>query len=492
MNGAPDHTDLLVVGGGIAGAGVALQAARRGARVTLIERHDWASGASSRSSKLVHGGLRYLAQGQWRLTRASVQQREQLLRELPALVRRLGFMLPHGPGLNPGRPTLQAALAVYDALAQRRSRAWVSAADASWLVPGLHAPGGASVYDDATTDDARLTLRVLAGARRHGARLHAYTELQALQRRGDGWNATLRTPEGHRRTLEARCVVAALGAQLGPWAARFGLAAPLLRPLRGSHLLLPGWRLPLARAVAWQHPADGRPVFAYPWLGCTMVGTTDLDHPDPDTPPRISAPELHYLLHALRAVFPRAGITAADVRSTWAGIRPVVAGDGAPSAQSREHLVQAGDRLVVLAGGKLTTFAEMAQQALDLVQPWLPALQPAAAGLGLADENADADAFSWENRCAAFVDADAWTRMLHTDPVQHLDDLMLRRTRWGLCLPAHGQRLLPRLQRACQQALGWDAARWAQECVRYQRLVRTDHGLPADADTDARTQESTR
>ncbi|KAB0576770.1 FAD-dependent oxidoreductase, partial [Ideonella dechloratans] len=222
--------DLLVLGGGISGAGVALEAARRGLRVTLVEARDYAWGASSRSSKLVHGGLRYLQSGALHLTRESVQEREALLRELPGLVERIGFVMAHRRPFGPGRRTMQIGLRLYDHLAGRRARGWASNADIPWLVPGLATDDGASLYEDATTDDARLTLRVLQEARSLGAELHNHTTLTALQRDGRGQirGATLRGPDGFERSVACRCIVSASGPWLGTVAALAGAAPPRL------------------------------------------------------------------------------------------------------------------------------------------------------------------------------------------------------------------------------------------------------------------------
>jgi len=486
MNQSPAGFDLLVIGGGISGAAVALAGARRGLRVLLVERQDFASGASSSSSKLVHGGLRYLKQGDWRLTRESLQAREQLLRDAPGLVQRLRFLMPHRPGQSPGRFTMRVGLAAYDLLAGRRTRSFLSAEAAQRLVPGLAAEQGASGYEDASTDDARLTLRLLQEARQAGAELRNYTELLGLHRDAQGRvrGARLRGPDGVERELAVGCAIATAGAQLGPLAAQAGMTLPALRPLRGSHLLLPLQRLPLTCAVAWSHPQDGRPVFAYPWLGTLIVGTTDVDQPDPLQAPRISREEQDYLLAGLAHAFPGAGIGAADLQCSWAGLRPVItSGQGlAPSKESREHLVLAKDGLVALSGGKLTTFAAMAQAALQAASPWLPPLAPLPGPL--LPPAADGH---WGDLSAVVRTGE---RLPHTqtligelrhslqhEQVHHLDDLLLRRTRLGLLQPGFGQALLPALQMHCQELLGWDAARYADECERYLALMRRDHGV---------------
>ncbi len=496
--------DLLILGGGITGAGCALEAARRGLKVLLIEPNDFAWGASSRSSKLVHGGLRYLKQGALHLTKESLQEREQLLKDAPGLVEPLRFLMAHNPGSKPGPRTMQAGLWLYDRLAGRRTRALATPEAVQWLAPGLRAHAGASLYEDATTDDARLTLRVLQEAQAHGAQLRNRTELTELLRDAQGQvrGARLRGANGFEQTLDCQAVIAATGAYLGPLATQLGLPAPQLRPLRGSHLLLPLWRLPLACAVAWSHPDDGRPVFAYPWQGALLVGTTDEDHANLAQEPRLTQSELDYLLRGLNAQFPRAGVQAADVRSSWAGIRPVIASGARlkPSEESREHLVLAHQGLVAVGGGKLTTFRVMARQALQAAQPWLPGLRPETGAqillpAGAAPLPADAaQARRLRGRFGALA-AEVLAQGSQTLPgtqtligelrhslqheqVHHLDDLLLRRTRLGLLQPDFAAGLLPALRPHCQELLGWDAARFAQEAGRYGALLQAQHGVP--------------
>ena len=495
--------DLLILGGGITGAGCALEAARRGLKVLLIEPHDFAWGASSRSSKLVHGGLRYLKQGALHLTKESLQEREQLLQDAPGLVEPLRFLMAHNPGAKPGPRTMQAGLWLYDRLAGRRTRAFRTPQATQWLAPGLRAEHGASLYEDATTDDARLTLRVLQEAQAHGAQLQNRSQLQELLRdpQGQVRGARLRGADGFAQTIECKVVIAATGAYLGPLAAQLGLPAPQLRPLRGSHLLLPLWRLPLACAVAWAHPEDGRPVFAYPWQGALLVGTTDEDHADLAQAPALTRRELDYLLRGLNAQFPRAGLQAADVRSSWAGIRPVISNGAGlkPSEESREHLVLAHRGLVAVGGGKLTTFRVMAQQALRAAQAWLPRLwgEPGANILmpagGAPLPLGPAPARRLRGRFGALAAEVAGQGIatlpgtqtligelrhsLQHEQVHHLDDLLLRRTRLGLLQPDFAAGLLPALRPHCQELLGWDAARFAQEAERYLTLMRAQHGV---------------
>ncbi|MGQ7818505.1 glycerol-3-phosphate dehydrogenase/oxidase [Metapseudomonas furukawaii] len=502
--------DLIVVGGGICGAGILREAARRGWSCLLLEQRDFAWGTSSRSSKMVHGGLRYIAKGQFGLTRASVRERQRLLAEAPGLVDPLSFVMPHRGGF-PGPRVFGGLLAVYDALAGKRNHLFYPLQELHFLVPGLDESGleGGTRFFDAVTDDARLVMRVLGEARAEGGEALNGMRVLGLQREGarvTGLEAE-DAESGRRFRFRARAVALATGA----WADR--LRRPEgrghVRPLRGSHLLLPGWRLPLAHAISFMHPADGRPVFVFPWEGATVVGTTDLDHEGPlDEDARISSAEVDYLLAACAQQFPAARIGRADVLSTWAGVRPVVSeGDARlkPSDEKREHALWVEPGCVTLAGGKLTTFRLLALEVLRACagfvgRRWtevpgpvfaptptvklptlslaqgvrlagrqgraLPSLVPWVAALGA--ERVGATDTLWAEL--------AWAAQ--GELVLHLDDLLLRRTRIGLLLAEGGRAELPRIRALCQPLLGWDDARWADEEDHYLTLWRRCYSLP--------------
>lgn len=504
--------DVLVIGGGICGAGVLLEAARRGLRALLVERRDFAWGTSSRSSKLVHGGLRYLKGGHVRLTAESVREREMLLRCAPGLVEPQGFAFAQY-GNARGRRSFLAGLALYDIMAGRRERHWLPADDFLMAAPNVKRDGlaGGIVYTDARTDDARLVLRVLREAQGHGAAAVNHLGATALLRDGGRvCGATLVCGvDGTDYTVRAKVVVDATGAWSGPLHG----AGPRLRPLRGSHLILPAWRLPLARAVSLMHPHDGRPVFAFPWEGATLVGTTDLDHLDPmERVARITRAEVDYLMAALRAQFLHLQLTDEDIVSTYAGVRPVIAGKegGAPSQEGREHVVWSKEGLVAIAGGKLTTFRAIALDALRLVQAQLPGWRdpldvravfaPVAmpAGRGGVDAGLGRRLRGRYGACAAaLLDAarpgeleripgtdTAWAELrwaARAEAVQHLDDLLLRRTRLGLLLRGGGVAHMARIRAICQPELGWGDAHWAQEEAAYRAHWNQHHGLPDEA-----------
>jgi len=505
--------DLLIVGGGITGAGILLEASRRGLKALLVEQRDFAWGTSSRSSKLVHGGLRYLAQGHVKLTREAVHEREALLRDAPGLVERQGFALAdYGAGKRKRR-TMLAGLALYDLFAGRREAHWLPAAEFALRAPGTARAGlqGGVVYTDAKTDDARLVLRTLAEARRYGGHALNYVAARSpLIDAGKVSGAVLRDEAGdtvHR--VRARLVIDACGA----WAGLLGQHGPRLRPLRGSHLVLPAWRLPLAQAISLMHPSDGRPVFAFPWEGATLVGTTDVDHRDGlEREAAITRAELDYLMLALQTQFPQCGLKKADILATYAGVRPVLddGAAGTPSQAGREHAVFARPGMVCVAGGKLTTFRAIALDTLRLAQQQLPdwrdglapcrifdpvaPLQPGGrmpgamlrrlAGRHGAQAQALLDA-AREGELDTIPGTDTlWAELrwaARAEAVQHLDDLLLRRTRIGLLLRGGGEEHLARIRSICQPELGWDGAHWETEVAAYRQTWNKHYSLPTEA-----------
>ena len=508
--------DVLIVGGGITGAGILLEAARRGLTALLVEQRDFAWGTSSRSSKLVHGGLRYLKQGQFAMTRESVHERQALLTDAAGLVEPQGFAFGDYAGRKPGRRQFMLGLAIYDVMAGRRARRYVDAADFSMLAPHVQREGlqGGMLYQDAKTDDARLVLRVLQEARRHGGVAVNYLGVASLLRENDTVVGAILNDAvgGTAPAVRARLVISATGAWADGLRAQVG-EKPKLRPLRGSHLLLPAWRLPLAQAVSLMHPQDGRPVFAYPWEGVTLVGTTDVDHgASLDLEPAITRGELDYLLVALRWQFPQLALGEDDVLATFAGVRPVIdSGQLDPSKEAREHALWLEKGLLTVAGGKLTTFRVIALDALRQAAPLLPGWQadlqplpifdatPPLSGKALLLDAEQRARLLGRHGAAAQGLCDAahegeldqipgtqtlWAQLrwgARNEDVHRLDDLLLRRTRLGLQLAGGALAIMPRLRAICQRELGWNDVRWDAEQARYLALWRRHYSVPQGA-----------
>ena len=505
--------DLIVVGGGISGAGILREAARRGWKCLLLEQRDFAWGTSSRSSKMVHGGLRYIAKGQFGLTRDSVRERERLLQEAPGLVDPLSFIMAHYRGGFPGPRVFGGLLAVYDALAGKRNHLYYPLQQLRYLAPGLQEDGlqGGTQFYDAVTDDARLVQRVLGEARAEGGEAVNGMRVIELLRENDRVTGLLAedAETGQRHSFTARAVAQATGAWADQLRQKTGLEH--IRPLRGSHLLLPAWRLPVAHAFSFMHRADKRPVFVFPWEGATVIGTTDLDHPTSlNEEACISIDEVGYLLDACAQQFPAAAIKAADVLSTWAGVRPVVS-DGAegrkPSDEKREHALWVEPGCVTLAGGKLTTFRLLALEVLQACAPMvgqavddqgaatftpvprqpMPMLSPAQHkrlsgryGRALPQLHALVEQIGPEQVAGTET---LWAELAwaaERELVLHLDDLLLRRTRLGLLLAKGGAAELPRIRALCQARLSWDDARWQQEQQDYLALWQRSYSLPTD------------
>jgi glycerol-3-phosphate dehydrogenase len=370
--------DLVVIGGGITGAGIARDAALRGLSVALFEKNDYASGTSSKSSKMIHGGLRYLEHGEIGLVFESVSERRVQTRVAPHLVRPLPFLIPIYKGVRPGFEIMNVGLWIYDALAlfraPRMHRTFRGTKAALQLEPQLRPEGlrGALEYYDCATDDARLVLENALDAKSLGAACHTYTEVLRFERRGDRriTGVVVRDRLTERTwTVRTRAVVLAAGAWTDEMIRRFEIPMdrPLLRRTKGVHVVLPRERLPLARAVTLISPIDGRVMFALPWRGRSVLGTTDTDFAGSADEVAADADDVKYLCASGNGYFPGANLTPDDVISTWAGLRPLIA---APpnvdeSEISREHEVfSRNDGLVIIAGGKLTTYRRMAGEAV--------------------------------------------------------------------------------------------------------------------------------
>jgi glycerol-3-phosphate dehydrogenase len=377
---AHEQHDVLVIGGGITGAGVARDAALRGMRVALVEQDDFASGTSSRSSRLVHGGLRYLEHRELALVFESSRERRTLLRIAPHLVRPLAFTWPVYAHARVRRWQLAAALTLYDALAlfrnvQRHERLGVEGVVRH--EPRLRRDSllGGARYFDAATDDARLTLSNVLSAREAGAVVANHARVESLLRSGGRIAGAVvhDTIGGASVQVTARVVVNATG----PWSDAIEALAGAppgdrVRGSKGVHIAVPRTRVGNTDALTLLAPQDGRVMFVLPAGDFTIVGTTDTYEAVEPAEVRASDADVDYLLAAANHFFPGATLTSADVVSSWAGLRPLAAGASGgddPGAASREHAIaQRMPGMVSVTGGKLTTYRAMAAEVVDAIE----------------------------------------------------------------------------------------------------------------------------
>jgi glycerol-3-phosphate dehydrogenase len=514
-----DGFDLLILGGGITGCGVLMEAAQRGLSALLVEKGDLASGTSSRSSKLIHGGLRYLKQMQLHLTRLSCRERDRYLHLNPELVRPLRFVYPVRQGDPVPGWVMEMGLHLYDRFTERGRRHRRLEPDrARELAPELAvAPGDtAFTYHDGVADDARLTLAVAATGVAAGGRLLTRTEALEATRDAGGriTGVVVRDLEtGETHTVTASLVVNATGVWVDEMRQRAGVEGRRLRPSRGSHIVLPPRRLPLSAAVAAPAPEDGRPIFLIPHPEGVLVGTTDLFHHGSLDDPRPGADEVSYLLRAAQALFPERDLGEDDIVGAFAGLRPILDDEAEePSKASRDEAVWEEDGLLSVAGGKLTTWRAMAETAVDEALEHLPPERRRAAGPSVSEGTAlvgrapvdlgERLAGLWSRRHGASPEVAhaaarrlralaGWLPRLARDDrelqplvdgsdlsaaevrahlafgaVRRLEDLLLRRVRIGMWNPGQARDLVarvPELRSLFQDELGWDAAKWARE-----------------------------
>jgi glycerol-3-phosphate dehydrogenase len=368
-----EEFDLAVIGAGITGAAIARDAAMRGMKVALVEKGDFASGTSSKSSKLVHGGLRYLKQLDIGLVKESLSEREKLLHMAPNLVHSAPFLIPIYSGWK-GRLEMHIGLFGYDLLASDSSLGRHRNLSPDELLqeePLLRQENlsGGSIYYDCLVNDARLTLATVKSAHEHGAVVANYTQATGLDIGKEPFNAVnfREVLKGKEGRIRARVVVVAAG----PWTAElFKLHSepgPSIRPTKGVHLVFPENRLKVNNVLAVPTP-DKRIVFVVPLEQFTYVGTTDTDYAGSLDKILVEAADVEYLLEVLNNCFPSINLGPSDIVSSWAGLRPLIMEEGDPSKVSRDYYIGLyDDGLAAIAGGKLTTHRTMAQNLIDQV-----------------------------------------------------------------------------------------------------------------------------
>jgi glycerol-3-phosphate dehydrogenase len=519
--------DVLVIGGGITGAGIALDAVSRGLRTVLLERDDLASGTTSKSSKLVHGGLRYLEQREFGLVYEGVRERNLLRRNIGHLVRPLGFVVPTpSPKMH---AALKAGLTVYDAMATGRNvrtHRRLSTRELLVHVPGLvNGIGlGGYRYYDCQTDDARLALCVAQAASRRGAMVVNHAKVDGFLRFGERVVGVTATDLLSGQTVEitARWVVSATGVWADDIRGLGETGRPLLTPSKGIHLAFDSRAVRIRDAALIRSGAgDGRLVFVIPWGSQVIVGTTD-DHYDGDLgAPDVAAPDAAYLLHAVNESF---GTTLRldDVIGAWAGLRPLLSGSHESAASrdlSRRHAIfERPPGLITITGGKLTTYRQMAEDVVDQivaheggrvpcvterlvigpsgdVADAVAALRHTCEALGIDPDLAPSlvhrhglDAPAVAAFCADRGEGD---RLLPTLPylrgevrwaVRHemartLDDVLQRRLRVSLRHREAGGPAVTWVAGIMAEELGWDDRRREDEVRRYFDAVERERGV---------------
>lgn len=508
--------DVIVIGGGVTGAAVFRESVRMGLKTLLLEQKDFAWGTSSKSSKMVHGGLRYLKEGKFLLTRASVLERQRLLAQAPGLVTPLGFLMPVYRALGPSRLTMGLGLSVYSLMAGKKQFRSFSVKDMRSRAPFLESEGltGGFYFEDAQVDDARLVFRLIQEGMAHGGCALNYTQVSAVTRHNRGCVAGICAGDvesGTAAELSARAVINATGVwaeELHPFPEK-GLH---IRPLRGSHLVFPLPVFPLTHVLSFIHPSDQRPVFMFPWENTAILGTTDVDHTgDLNTEPKITAGEIHYLLEGASRVMPGLKISEKDCIASFAGIRPVLS-SGRPgtsaSGESREHVVLDDQGLVTVTGGKLTTFRLLARDALKKASPYLgkaplpPAGEPVFDLPGDPGQAMDGLPAPVRQRLLGRYGREAvrlveeggpgllneipgtpalWAELAYAarhEQVMHLSDLLMRRTRLAMILPRGGSGHFQRIKDICTPILNWDDTRWAMEMNAYTREWESAYAPP--------------
>ncbi len=518
--------DLLVIGGGIVGAGTAWDASLRGLSTVLVEMGDFGSGTSGKSSRLIHGGLRYLKMLDIKLVKESLTERHNLMQMIPHLARPVQFIVPVFKGQGESRRVMNLGLWAYDTLAGKKglpTHQSLSREELLALEPSLtdQELEGGLIYYDCMTDDARLTLETVKAAARAGAAAVNYTEVKGLEIDGQGVTArVIDHLNGGELTIRAKAAVNAAGV----WSDRVRASAdeesrPAIRPAKGVHIVFPRRLKPIEHVVILK-AEDGRPLFAVPLGDSVYVGTTDTDYKGDLNEVHAERSEVEYLLDAVNSSFSGPPLTIGEVTSTWAGLRPLVSEDksGDTAAVSREHEIDLEKgRLLTVRGGKLTTFRLMAAQAVDMVMEVLgekdapPSVTPS---MRICESKPDVGRIGEDlpPKAAARIrekygpQAEAITILargpllrqmidetagvmaaevfwaVEAEMAATLNDLMTRRLGLTYLTPDRGLEAAPKAARLMGSLLGWSKERLEAEILAYEDLAGKELYLPDPAE----------
>jgi glycerol-3-phosphate dehydrogenase len=531
--------DVLIVGGGIVGAGALLDAASRGLRAALVEQSDISAGTSSRSSRLIHGGLRYLEQLQFPLVREALAERRRLLRNAPHLVTLQPLLFPIYGLPFATKAFYDAGLTLYDILGARHDGGWhtrLNVRDTLAIAPSLRTKGlrGGLRFHDAMEDDARFTLAVLRTALASDAAPLAVTRVRATGVRTDPRTGRVRglavqdLLSGAKLDVRARSVVDATGVWAADEAHPFASPSMRLLPSRGAHLVVPRERIPATAGLTIRVP--GKIIFLVPWPDHWLIGTTDAPFEGPPDRPTAASWEVDKLLATVNETFD-VGLTRADIVGTYAGLRPLIAPSGGSTVKaSREHKVTAEDNGIVrIGGGKYTTYRVMARDVIDAAvggmedaeRPMVPSATADLALIGAAPRReldgltltlaADPELAAVHTEAAARLVARHGTQALEVlalgreldlvrpliagrpfleaevawaarhEMALSLDDVLSRRLRVAMELPDRGAATAPRVAAILGAELGWDADRQSRECAAYLAGAEREFSVPPPA-----------
>jgi glycerol-3-phosphate dehydrogenase len=467
--------DILIVGGGIVGSGIARDAAMRGLRVGLVEQHDFAFGTSSRSSRLLHGGLRYLAQGRVGLVHEASVEKKVVHQIAPHLADPLAFVFPTYAGNKEWKLwQLKIGVKIYDLLCGGRnlgSSSWMNREKALKWIPELNGQdlNGAVRYYDGLTNDARLVLDTLRSAAKNGGTVLNYCKFEGGEFAAGEWKCSVRdvtTPDAKPVSIRTRSVVNATG----PWADGLPHSAVKLRLTKGIHLVVERSKVPVPDAVVMTE--GKRILFAIPWGERTILGTTDTDYTGSLERIFADAGDIAYVLKITNEFFPTAKLTGKDVISAWAGVRPLIADpNGKPSDISRSHQIKNPEpHWWDVAGGKLTTYRLMAEQTVDQIISTLKfqasKCRTASEPLLPKSETDGVSAITPPEFCRMAVKhycANEWA--------QHLVDVMVRRTSWHY-YERDAEARAVQVAQWMAEIFGWDESQKAAEIAHYRNLTQ--------------------
>ena len=503
--------DVIIIGGGITGAGLFRMASACGLKTLLVDARDFSFGTSSRSSKLIHGGIRYLRNLQFKVTYENVRERERILREATNLVIPLEFIFPIYKKYHYTPTQVGITLGIYDCFGKKNAHGILTNSELDFLAPTLnrHNLSFSFHYFDATVDDSRLVFKnIQEGIELGGTALNYVQVIDFIKNhsglvKGIVIKLNKNDHKDKHQELFARVIVNATG----PWTDELRSKITndrIIRKLRGSHIQFTSSRFPINRAFSLVHPIDKRALFVLPWEGVTVIGTTDLDHPadyerDYDEP-FMTYLEEEYLLIAANHFFPSLQLTSKDIISSFSGLRPIVSSNKTkPSKASRAHVVLEDNELITITGGKMTTYRQMAYEVMKKIQQRVSLPKRLERKTKIFHESTEIDekdcSFAlihrWQGRFGkrlpdflASIQKDeqaiisetqtSWAEIrwaARNERIVHLDDLLLRRVRLGLLLPKGGMQHEDRIRKIVMEECGWNDEKWKEESQRYREII---------------------